>query len=63
MQYSRDASDESKSRGVLDHPVKPDDDRSLWRSENDETIHHVIARSECHQNAVYPPSITKQSAV
>jgi hypothetical protein len=26
IQYSRDASDESRGRGVLDRPVKPDDD-------------------------------------
>jgi len=31
-QYSREAG-EPKSRGVLDRPVKPDDDNSLWKSE------------------------------
>jgi len=27
IQYSRDAKNNSRSRGVLDRPVKPDDDR------------------------------------
>jgi hypothetical protein len=29
IQYSRDANNNSKGRGVLDRPVKPDDDSSL----------------------------------
>src|SRR5260370_10816046 len=28
----------SKSRGVLDRPVKPDDDSCLWGSESEESI-------------------------
>jgi hypothetical protein len=31
IQYSRDASDESRSCGVLDRPVKPDDDSLFVR--------------------------------
>jgi hypothetical protein len=31
---------ESRSRGVLDRPVKPDDDSSSLEKRNDETIHH-----------------------
>jgi hypothetical protein len=29
IQYSRDGSNESRGRGVLDRPVKPDDDSSF----------------------------------
>src|ERR1700676_4879937 len=38
IQYSRGGGDKSRGRGVLDRPVKPDDDRSWWRSESDEAI-------------------------
>ncbi len=33
----------SKSRGVLDRPVKPDDDSRLWRSESEEAIQSSFA--------------------
>jgi len=33
----------SKSRGVLDRPVKPDDDSCLWRSESEEAIQSSFA--------------------
>src|SRR5258705_13069452 len=34
---------ESRSRGVLDRPVKPDDDSSLWRSKTTKRSITVIA--------------------
>src|SRR6266404_1654191 len=33
IQYSEASVMESKSRGVLDRPVKPDDDSALWSNE------------------------------
>src|SRR5437899_1379896 len=41
IQYSRDAENKSKSRGVLDRPVTPDDDGSLWSC--DRTTRWVVA--------------------
>jgi hypothetical protein len=59
---------EPKSRGVLDRPVKPDDDNSLWKSGfvrrsstseggSDEPTHSFVARDgllrgACHRARV-----------
>jgi hypothetical protein len=37
---------ESRGRGVLDRPVKPDDDNSLWRSESDEGMRRPCGRRD-----------------
>jgi hypothetical protein len=48
-QYSRGAVNKSRGRGVLDRPVKPDDDNFLWRSDLSTVAQRATASAEARR--------------